>query len=83
MPDVAGGRTNPNAPSHKFRRPFFSPTNEADEPRVRIAKDPMDGLQGTKAREPICIRQTTDFGCFRHPYIMPKYCTSVLRILCR
>jgi hypothetical protein len=82
VPDVAGGRTNPNAPSHRFRKPFFSPTDEADEPRVGIAKDPLDALQGTKTGESICIRQTTDFGCFRHSYIMPKYRTSVLRIFC-
>jgi len=83
VPDVAGGHTSPSALSRSFRRSFFSPTHQADEPRMRIAKDPVDGLIGTKLGKPIYIRQTTDFACFRHSYIMPKNRTSVLRILCR
>jgi hypothetical protein len=83
VPAVAAGRTNPNVPSHRLRRPFFSPAYETDEPRVRVTKDPVDPLQGTKTREPICIRQTTGFACFRHPSIMPKFSTLASRILCR
>jgi hypothetical protein len=62
----------------RFRRLFFSPPHEPDKPRVGITKDPVDGLQGAKTGEPICIRQSTDFGCVRHSYIMPKSCTSAL-----
>ena len=47
-PVVAGGRTSPNALSHTFRRPFFSPPYQTDKPRVRITKDPVDGMRGRK-----------------------------------
>jgi hypothetical protein len=77
---VAGGRTSPNALCRTFRRRFFSPTYQTDKPGVRITKDPVDGLPGTKAGEPICIRQTTGFSSFRHPHIMPKFPTPALRI---
>ena len=66
-----------------MHRPFFSPTYKTDEPRMRVTKDPVDRLQGTKAREPICIGKTTDGAWFGHPLIMPKFRIPVLRIECR
>jgi hypothetical protein len=45
-----------------FRRRFFSPPNQTDEPGVRVTEDPLHGLQSAKAAESISVRQTTNFA---------------------
>ena len=60
----------------------FSPPHERDEPRLRVTKQTLHGLQGAKTGEPICIRQAAGSACFRHPSIMPKSRTPAANILC-
>ena len=55
------------------RRSFFSPTNQGDQPRVRITEQALHCGSGTKAGEGVCIDQTTRFASSWHPAIMPNF----------
>ena len=55
------------------RRSFFSPTNQGDQPCVRITEQTLHSGSGTKAREGVCIDQTTRFASSWHPAIMPNF----------
>jgi hypothetical protein len=55
------------------RRSFFSPTNQGDQPRVRITEQTLHSGSGTKAGEGVCIDQTMRFASSWHPPIMPNF----------
>src|SRR3954452_18181022 len=57
-------------PARTFRRPFFSPAREPQDPRLGIAEDAPDCGLRTEAGKPKGIIEP---AWFSHPRIMPDF----------
>jgi hypothetical protein len=75
-----GDRTNQNADSRRYRRPFFSPPREANEPGPVVTEDAFDELARSKAGEGVCIGEASSSMYLGHTPIVPKIrvpCTCI------
>ena len=69
-PDGSCGRKRSAATVHTIHRPFFSPAQEPQDPRLRIAEDATDRGLRTETGKPIRIIEPTWFS---HPRFMPGF----------